>query len=170
MKKWGKVVEKWRSLWKIGEKKMDFVEINGENLKDIEKIAVLEQEFFGEGGINLWVLKPFSKYGKIYCLKKDNEIKALCEVIMGWEKKTVFIFSFGVKDEYRGKGVGYELMINVLEKIKSENVEKIELTVNPLNLAGVKLYKKCGFIVEKELKNEYGNGEDRYLMGLKVQK
>ena len=49
-------------------------------------------------------------------------------------------------------------------------MEKIELTVNPLNLAGVKLYEKCGFIVEKELENEYGNGENRYLMGLKVQK
>lgn len=149
---------------------MDFVEINGENKKDIKKIAVLEREFFGEGGIDLWVLKPFSKYGKIYCLKEDNEIKALCEVIMGWDKKTVFVFSFGVKEENRGKGLGYELMTKVLEKIKYENVEKIELTVNPLNLAGVKLYEKCGFIVEKELGNEYGNGENRYLMGLKVQK
>ena len=89
---------------------------------------------------------------------------------MGWDKKTVFVFSFGVKEENRGKGLGYELMTKVLEKIKYENVEKIELTVNPLNLAGVKLYEKCGFIVEKELENEYGNGENRYLMGLKVQK
>ena len=40
---------------------MDFVEINGENKKDIKKIAVLEREFFGEGGIDLWVLKPITK-------------------------------------------------------------------------------------------------------------
>ncbi len=48
---------------------MEFVEINGENIKEIENIEKLEKECIGEGGINMWVLKPIAKYGKIYALK-----------------------------------------------------------------------------------------------------
>ena len=149
---------------------MDFVEITGENLKEIEKIEKLEKECFGEGAINMWVIKPFAKYGKIYCGKEDNEINSFCEIIMGWDKKTAYIFSFGVREKERKKGIGQRLMEEIIIKLKKENVEKIELTVYPSNKSGVKLYEKCGFIVEKELENEYGNGENRYLMGLKVQK
>ena len=147
---------------------MEFVEIGGENLNEIENIEKLEKECFGDGGINMWVLKPFAKYGKIYWLKKDNEIKAFCEIIMGWDRKTAYIFSFGVNKDEQKKGFGYKLMQLIIEKLKSENVEKIELTVYPLNKSGVKLYEKCGFIVEKSMENEYGNGESRYLMGLKL--
>ncbi len=118
----------------------------------------------------MWVIKPFAKYGKIYCGKEDNEINSFCEIIMGWDKKTAYIFSFGVREKERKKGIGQRLMEEIIIKLKKENVEKIELTVYPNNKSGVKLYEKCGFIVEKELGNEYGNGENRYLMGLKVQK
>lgn len=143
---------------------MNFVEISGENINEIEAIEILETECFGEGGVDIWVLRPFAKYGKIYCLKEGSKINAFCEILMGWDRKSVYIFSFGVAENSRGRGVGEWFLKEVLSRLKTENVEKVELTVNPMNKAGVKLYKKCGFIVEKEMENEYGNGESRYLM------
>ena len=56
--------------------------------------------------------------------------------------------------EYRGKGIGADLMQNMLARLKQAVYERVSLSVQKTNYA-VKLYKKVGFYVIKENDEEY---------------
>lgn len=52
--------------------------------------------------------------------------------------------SMALKTEYRNKGFGSRLIIKLLEKLKSNEFEKVSLSVDKRNRA-VNLYRKFGF-------------------------
>jgi ribosomal protein S18 acetylase RimI-like enzyme len=56
------------------------------------------------------------------------------------------IYGVYVAEEYRLKGIGKQLMDTVLARIKeNRDIKKIELAVNPVQKAAVKLYQNFGF-------------------------
>lgn len=50
-----------------------------------------------------------------------------------------------VDEKYRGKGLGKEILLDLLEWARSQKVEVVELTTNPLRVAANELYRKVGF-------------------------
>ncbi|MDD3628918.1 MAG: GNAT family N-acetyltransferase [Candidatus Humimicrobiaceae bacterium] len=102
--------------------------------------------------------------------KSDNtEIIGVCEIIKSLrEENTAFIHSFYVERKYRNKGIGKKLMQNAIDALKDDNINIIELTVDPANSSAVHLYNKCGFKRVGLRKDEYGRGVDRDLMILKL--
>lgn len=68
--------------------------------------------------------------------------------------------AISVCKEYRGKGIGEELILNVLAVLREKGYKKVSLSVQKDNYA-VKLYEKTGFVKIKE------NGED-YIMVCEV--
>lgn len=54
----------------------------------------------------------------------------------------------GILTEYRGKGIGTRLFNNVTQWARENGLSRLELTVVKDNIAGVELYKKCGFDIE----------------------
>lgn len=75
----------------------------------------------------------------------------------------------GVKKEYRGKGIGKELLIKCIESARSNKIEKLELDVFSTNTVAYKVYKNIGFIEEGRRinKRKYnGEYEDLIQMGL----
>ena len=50
-----------------------------------------------------------------------------------------------VDPEYRGKGYGEEILLQLLEWAKKEGMNTVELTTNPQRLAANSLYQKVGF-------------------------
>lgn len=69
------------------------------------------------------------------------------------QKKTqpdhLYLRSFGLIEEYRGKGLGVELMKRLLVEI-SKDFQEIRLSVAHFNHAAINLYKKMGFDVLSE--------------------
>lgn len=63
-------------------------------------------------------------------------------------------FAISLLNEYRGKGIGTELMKRMLEKLKSCGYKKTSLAVQKLNYA-VKMYKNVGFEIVDENEEEY---------------
>ena len=53
-------------------------------------------------------------------------------------------FSMAIKEVYRNKGFGHQLMMKLFEKLKTNGFEKVSLSVDKQNRA-VNLYKKFGF-------------------------
>lgn len=102
--------------------------------------------------------------------KSDNtEIIGVCEIIKSLrEENTAFIHSFYVERKYRNKGIGKKLMQNAIDALKDDNINIIELTVDPANSSAVHLYNKCGFKRVGLRKDEYGRGVNRDLMILKL--
>lgn len=62
-----------------------------------------------------------------------------------------------VQEEYRGSGIGYELLKEILKTIYKKNFKKIKVAVNAKQKAALRLYKKFGFrvvgVFEKDMKN-----------------
>jgi len=54
----------------------------------------------------------------------------------------------GVLADYRGQGIGEDLMRAALNKAKARGLTRIELTVREHNKAAIALYKKLGFEIE----------------------
>ena len=80
-------------------------------------------------------------------------------------------FYIGIADkEYRGKGLGTEIVGLMLDyAFGTLNLHRVQLHVATKNIAGIKAYKRNGFIIEGLLREAmYGNGEyhDFHLMAI----
>ena len=84
---------------------------------------------------------------------------------MGVDSK---IMSFAVKKEFRGKGIGSMLLKEVIRRCKERGKRRIILEVRVSNVTAQRLYKKNGFETVDILPKYYNDGEDAYLMELRL--
>lgn len=63
-------------------------------------------------------------------------------------------FAISLYKEYRGNGIGTELMKTMLEELKSRGYKKASLSVQKKNYAA-KMYQKLGFEIVEENEEEY---------------
>lgn len=63
-------------------------------------------------------------------------------------------FAISLYEEYRGRGIGTELMRQMLELLKSNGYKRASLAVQKENYA-VKMYKNAGFHIVGENEQEY---------------
>ena len=63
-------------------------------------------------------------------------------------------FAISLYEEYRGKGIGTKLMLKMLDLLKQKGYKQASLAVQKENYA-VKMYKKVGFEIIDENKEEY---------------
>jgi len=69
----------------------------------------------------------------------------LCLLYRNSKAKVMLVDDVLVLEEQRGQGYGKELMNEVVDLAKRDNVDSIELTVNDDNLIARSLYSKTGF-------------------------
>lgn len=65
----------------------------------------------------------------------------------------IFIDDLAVKQEYRGQGIGTQLLEAIKEKVKTEKLDGLELQVNARNTEAKKMYEKFDF-TEKSINME----------------
>lgn len=141
-------------------------ELEISNKKEISEIIEIEKEAFNDGAIDEWVLKPFIRYGKVYILEEGTDLIGVAELMKSWKGDKTYLYGFCIKAEYRGKGYASFFLKELLKKLSG----RVTLTVSPQNIPAINLYTKHGFIVEKLLKNEYGDAENRYYMTTNLKK
>lgn len=64
-------------------------------------------------------------------------------------------FGICVLSEHRGKGIGKQLIIKILEYFTSSNIDTLHLTVDKMNIDAYNLYLKNGFKIQRETNNIY---------------
>ncbi|MFE7811634.1 GNAT family N-acetyltransferase [Streptomyces sp. NPDC057433] len=81
-----------------------------------------------------------------------------------------WILGLCVAEERRRHGLGRELMVEVLARLRGSGIEQVRLTVEPANRAAILLYRSLGFRLEHPdagLRRDYfGPGQDRLVMHL----
>lgn len=129
-------------------------------------IVKYEDEIFGDGSVGKWNIKPFAKYGKVFAqfAQETDEIISVIEVLSSFDRKKAYLYGVFTVEKYCSKGYGKKILQYVLEDLKKENIKEVELTVSPENEIAIKLYEKFGFKIKEKLENEYGEGNNRYLM------
>lgn len=82
-------------------------------------------------------------YKSVYAAELQGEFIGEIGALM--EGKDGYIFGFGVKPEYRGRGYGREILSLMLQKLLAEQINTILLEVEVKNGNALSLYKSCGF-------------------------
>ncbi len=99
------------------------------------------------------------KISKVY-LKDDKIIGYISYQIMYERAELNYIF---VKEEERKKGIASKMLEYMLNNLKEECIETIDLEVNSLNKKAINLYQKYGFKTVN-IRKKYYNGIDGFLM------
>lgn len=134
----------------------------------VKRLVELEIDAFGPGGMNEWHLVPLIRHGRVYVIRQNHEIVGLIQYMLDWNSpQKAYMVGVSVGKEWRGHGIGTKLLKESFSKLYQENIQEIELTVDPKNVAAVTIYeKKLGFVIQELRENEYGEGENRLVMKL----
>jgi len=136
----------------------------------VTRLVQLDKEAFDEGGMNEWHLVPMIRHGRVYIYKRNKKVIGSIQYLLDWENPSkAYMYGVSIAQEFRGQGIGSELLIETLKTLFRENIKEVELTVDPNNARAVKIYEsKLGFKVTDTRQNEYGEGENRLVMILSV--
>ena len=73
----------------------------------------------------------------------------------GFKKEHPEIGSIGLAKDYRGRGLGRELLLSVMDMLAGLGYEKAWLQVSTANQAAFSLYRSVGFVPERTLSRWY---------------
>jgi ribosomal-protein-alanine N-acetyltransferase len=134
----------------------------------IGRLVQLETEAFGVGGMNAWHLVPLIRHGRVYIFCQDKAVLGAVQYMLDWDNPhKAYMVGVSIFQEFRGQGIGAELLQGSFDALSRENITEVELTVDRNNIVAVKLYqRKFGFLSTDFRPNEYGEGEDRLVMNL----
>ncbi|MDR1195989.1 MAG: GNAT family N-acetyltransferase [Endomicrobium sp.] len=116
------------------------------------------------------IAKQISEENYKYFLMKNSEgsFEGYFAIVPGEEN--IFLSKIYVRKSSRKKGYGKKSVLFVKDFAKKNNCKNIFLTVNKNNLNSIEAYKKIGFSIEGEIKQDIGKGfvMDDYKMRLGV--
>lgn len=79
------------------------------------------------------------------------------------------VISIAVLPEYRRRGIGEALLREALKAmVEYYGVKECYLEVRVSNTPAINLYKKIGFEIGRIIRGYYADGEDAYLMRIKI--
>lgn len=144
------------------------------DLKLLRRIVNFGLDIFGELGMDEWGLVPQIRHGNVFILKEEGKkaIIGLAILMRDWEDDyKAYLFDYAISEEFRGHGFGYEFLKIIVENLSEQGFDKMSLTVDVDNKAAIKLYEdKVGFEAILLKIDEYGKGQDRYIMELDISK
>lgn len=78
--------------------------------------------------------------------------------------KRAHILSIAVLEQYRGQGLGREILTYFLNSIRKLGYLGVKLEVSIDNHKAIKLYEEFGFKIESRIRKYYQDDSDAYLM------
>ena len=133
----------------------------------ISNILYIEEEAFGDGALNEYVVVPLVRYGKVYVAVDEEDNIVACAYFLRdmADISIAYLMSVAVLPVFRGQNVGTALLSYALSNLKRYGITRALLTVDPANFTALSVYReKLGFSVMDSSKDEYGAGEDRLIM------
>lgn len=96
-----------------------------------------------------------ASHAPTYFALDHNRVVGWCDIVPKENPRLKHrgVLGMGLRADYRGKGLGSQLMAAALRHASKIGLEKIELTVYATNTAAIALYKKHGFEQEGYFKN-----------------
>ncbi|MCX8094711.1 MAG: GNAT family N-acetyltransferase [Caldisericia bacterium] len=98
----------------------------------------------------------------LFKIMKFDFLKHLVNFIKSFTKLNIvnkdeyYISNIAVYPKFRGLGIGKDLLIFVEKIAKDKNLKKLSLDVEKENINAIVIYKKFGFVIEKEFKLNLG--------------
>lgn len=86
---------------------------------------------------------------------------------LGFVKKGHLV-SVAVLQQYRNKGIGRILVDEAVRGTIIQKCVEMYLEVRCSNNGAVRLYESMGFVIKRQLKSYYKDGEDAYMMAIEL--
>ena len=144
------------------------------DLQFLKQMINFEQNLFGDLGMDEWGLVPQIRHGNVFVLKEEEKRKLIGFAILmrDWEDTDkAYLFDYAITEELQGQGLGYHFLVSICKNLVEQGFKYLSLTVDVDNPPAIRLYRdKMGFKIVDHRKDEYGEGHDRYIMELDLQK
>lgn len=133
---------------------------------DIMALAVLDEDIFGQLSYRAFVFRQFIELFQngVIVSETSGILNGYIAAMPVAHESKGWILSLGVLSDYRGMGVGTQLLNAGIDALASVQIESVHLTVEPENTGAVELYKRHGFENADLVDNYFGNGERRLKM------
>lgn len=150
--------------------RLEVYQVQDFDMKLLRRIIQFGIDAFGEIASDEWVIVPQIRHGNVYILKEKDKGKlyGLAILLRDWEDPlSAYLSDYAISEDLRGMGVGYEFLKVIGENLVEQGFERLTLTVDVENDPAIKLYRdKIGFDAVLLRKNEYGEGQHRFIMEL----
>lgn len=134
-------------------------------LDDFEQVVAIDQLSFSLP----WPARSFhfelTDNPASRCWVADLDGRVVAMLVVWFIVDEIHIATLATHPEFRGQGIGKNLLLHALHAAKGEGAVKSFLEVRQSNLAAQKMYRSFGFVEDGRRKEYYkDNGEDAILM------
>ncbi|MCD7744971.1 MAG: ribosomal protein S18-alanine N-acetyltransferase [Lachnospiraceae bacterium] len=113
---------------------------------DISAVAGIERETFSlpwsEKGFRDTLHQDYSVY-LVAKMEENAEIVGYCGLLQSLD--TAELLNVAVRRDQRGRGIGYAMLLRLMELGRERGIRRFTLEVRKSNEAALQLYKKLGF-------------------------
>jgi ribosomal protein S18 acetylase RimI-like enzyme len=119
-----------------------------------QQVDYMLDKFQDEEAINYQIENDY----EYFILEYQKKPCGYLALVPNNDEKKMMISKIYVDSDFRGLGLGSQLLEFAIEKTKTNAFKFLWLTVNKNNNKSINWYKNHGFIIKKELKIDIGNG------------
>jgi ribosomal-protein-alanine N-acetyltransferase len=98
------------------------------------------------------------------CVVAESSEHGLLGYLVAWGRDEVHLANVAVAEEWRGQGIGRQLMARVMSWAAGQGAASLYLEVRMSNSGARKFYADLGFVPTYLRKGYYENGEDAVVM------
>ncbi len=145
---------------------------------DLASVTRINAACLPENYTDIFFVDLYRRYPETFVVaEEDGKIVGyiMCRIEMGLSNfgfsgvlKKGHVVSVAVLPEHRRKGMGKALVLKALEGMQGYGAKQCYLEVRVTNQEAVSLYKKLGFEVSRTVHGYYADGEDAFVMTLKL--
>jgi ribosomal-protein-alanine N-acetyltransferase len=147
-------------------------------LEDLQSVMHINRVCLPENYMDFFFIELYRKYPETFIVAEENgEVVGyiMCRIESGLSNfgfsgliKKGHIVSVAVLAEFRRKGIGEALITEAVKAMQLYSAKQCFLEVRVTNEAAINAYKKLGFQVARMVRNYYADGEDAYVMTIKL--
>ncbi len=112
--------------------------------QDVREVALLEKEIFSMPWSENGFLTSLQSEDTLYLVvRKKHELIGYCGFLQSFDEAD--ITNVAVSPAYRGKGVGYAMLAELMRRGRERGVARYTLEVRTGNVFAIRLYHRLGF-------------------------
>jgi ribosomal-protein-alanine N-acetyltransferase len=147
-------------------------------LNDLASVTQINTACLPENYTDIFFVDLYRRYPETFVVaEEDGKIVGyiMCRIEMGLSNfglggvaKKGHVVSVAVLPEHRRKGVGKALVLRALDGMRGYGAKQCYLEVRVMNQEAISLYKKLDFEVARTIHGYYADGEDAFVMSVKL--
>jgi ribosomal-protein-alanine N-acetyltransferase len=147
-------------------------------VNDLASVTQINTACLPENYTDIFFVDLYRRYPETFVVaEEDGKIVGyiMCRIEMGLSNfglsgvaKKGHVVSVAVLPEHRRKGVGKALVLKALDGMRGYGSKQCYLEVRVTNQEAISLYKKLGFEVARAIHGYYADGEDAFVMSVKL--